>query len=371
MLHVLVDANNFFMKNLFSYKAGMRKSQKLFEKEEQILEYSHLISNSLLSLIDRFENRVGIVLCFDYKTWRKQYYKEYKGTREYDDSINWDAYFKFLDSYCDELKSKHQFTISRIEGAEADDLIYLWSKKLNNLGNDCVIISEDKDLHQLVKNTDSNNFTIIYNNSFKTPKLFKHPNTNLNDDAYEIDILNASDILSRSRSSLSKLIREVDGVEDIDVQKFIITKILTGDDGDNVPSVLNWVDSKGKNKRITPSVADKIYANFISMNEKPLYMLYNDFEFFKNMLMESIKFITGIKDDKLEEYVTRNCKLMCLHFKFIPPGIIKKFQESFNERTLPVYEKDTFLHNTKYFQDSRFKVGKNDKMDSFFNSFSD
>ena len=30
---------------------------------------------------------------------------------------------------------------------------------------------------------------------------------------------------------------------------------------------------------------------------------------------------------------------------------------------------DTFLKGTKYFQDTRAKVGKMDKLDSFFNSF--
>ena len=37
MLYALVDANNFFIKNLFAYKSGMKKSEKLFEKEEQII----------------------------------------------------------------------------------------------------------------------------------------------------------------------------------------------------------------------------------------------------------------------------------------------------------------------------------------------
>ncbi len=351
----------------------MRKSDRLFESENHILEYSHLISNSIIALIDRFDGNVGIVLCFDYKTWRKQYYPSYKGTREYDDSINWDAYFKFVDDYCQNLIDKHEFKISRIEGAEADDLIYLWSKKLNNAGSDCIIVSEDKDLHQLVKSHDDGSFTIIYNNSFKNAKIYKDPGTNLDESFNKIDILNASDILSSSRSVIKKIINEVDSVEDINVQEFIITKLLTGDDGDNVPSVWTWLDKNNRNKRITPKVAEKIYNNFASLTENPLYLLYNDFDFFKNILAKSIEFVIGLNVPvaELEKNIERNATLMCLHYKFIPKNIIKDFQKSFDENTHPVYERITFLHGTRYFQDGRYKIGKGDRMDSYFGSFGD
>lgn len=373
MLYVLVDGNNFFIKNLFAYKSGMRKSERLFEKEEQIIEYSHVLSNSLFNLVERFDGVVGLILCFDNKTWRKKYYSEYKAHREYDDAVDWNAYFRFLEDYLDKITSIHNIKVSKIETSEADDLLYLWSKKLNNAGNDCIIISEDKDLHQLVRNTPSGNFTIIYNNSYKTPKIYKHPDSDLSEDAQEIDIFNASDILSNSRIILKWMLKEVDSIEDINLEEFVVKKILIGDDGDNVPSVWTWTDGKGKNKRITPSVADKIIKNFFTINEKPMYYLYNDFEFFKSSLADSIKFVTSLKLDieELKKNIERNTYLMCLHHKFMPKELLKEFQNEFEESISPKIQKDEFLKGTKYYQDPRLKVGKTDKLDSFFNAFGD
>ena len=373
MLYVLVDGNNFFIKNLFAYKSGMRKSEKLFEKDEQIIEYSHVLTNSLFNLIERFDGVVGLILCFDNKTWRKQYYPKYKAHREYDDAVNWDAYFRFLEDYTEKIKSIHNIKVSRIEGFEADDLLYLWSKKLNNAGNDCIIVSEDKDLHQLVKETQSGNFTIIYNNSYKTPKIYKYPESNLSESSRNIDIFNASDTLSDSKTVIKWILTEVDSVEDIDIERFLIKKILIGDDGDNVPSVWTWVDVKGKGKRITPSIADKIVSNFLTINDKGLYYLYNDFEFFKTALADSIKFITGIKLDveELKKNIERNSMLMCLHHKFMPKETVKVFQQEFEDSISGKISKDEFLKGTKYYQDPRLKVGKSDKLDSFFNAFGD
>ena len=371
MLYVLVDGNNFFIKNLFAYKSGMRKSEQLFEKEEQILEYSHIITNSLFNLIERFDGVIGLVLCFDNKTWRKQYFPDYKAHREYDASVNWNAYFKFLEDYTEKIQSIHNIKISKIEGFEADDLLYLWSKKLNNSGNDCIVISEDKDLHQLVKTTSNGNFTIIYNNSYKTPKVYKDPFSNLNESSHQVDIFNASDTLSNSRTVLKWMLKEVDSIEDIDLEHFIINKILIGDKGDNVPSVWTWIDHKGKKKRITPSIAEKIVSNFLAINDKGIYYLYNDFEFFKSALVDAINFVTGLKFDveELKKAIERNSMLMCLHHKFMPKDIIKIFQEQFEESYSGKINKAEFLKETKYFQDLRAKVGSKDKLDSFFNSF--
>jgi 5'-3' exonuclease len=371
MLYVLVDANNFFIKNLFAYKSGMRKTDKLFEKEEQIIEYSHILSNSIFHLLEKFEGKVGFILCFDNKTWRKSYYNLYKAHREYDDAVNWEAYFNFVEDYCGKITNLHNINVSKIEGGEADDLLYLWSKKLNSSGFDCVIVSEDKDLLQLVRNTSKNNFTIVYNNSFKNPKVYKHPDTNLKEDNIKFDIFNASDSLLNSRVLVKWIIQEAEALEDIDLEYYLLKKILIGDDGDNVPSVWTWEIKPGKKKRVTPSIADKIITNYLTINEKPIYYLLNDFEFFKTSLADSIKFILGIQIDveELKNSIERNCNLMCLHHNFMPKSLLKEFQKNYDETIVGKLERDTFLKGTKYFQDTRAKVGKMDKLDSFFNSF--
>ena len=234
-----------------------------------------------------------------------------------------------------------------------------------------MIVSEDKDLLQLVRNTSKNNFTIVYNNSFKNPKVYKHPDTNLKEDDIKFDIFNASDSLLNSRVLVKWIIQEAEALEDIDLEYYLLRKILIGDDGDNVPSVWTWEIKPGKKKRVTPSIADKIITNYLTINEKPIYYLLNDFEFFKTSLADSIRFILGIQIDvdDLKNSIERNCNLMCLHHNFMPKSILKEFQRNYDETIVGKIERDTFLKGTKYFQDTRAKVGKMDKLDSFFNSF--
>jgi hypothetical protein len=55
----------------------------------------------------------------------------------------------------------------------------------------------------------------------------------------------------------------------------------------------------------------------------------------------------------------------------MPKGILKEFQEKYDERINEKIEKDVFLKGTKYFQDPRITIGKTDKLDSFFNAFGD
>jgi len=55
----------------------------------------------------------------------------------------------------------------------------------------------------------------------------------------------------------------------------------------------------------------------------------------------------------------------------MPKETVKVFQQEFEDSISGKISKDEFLKGTKYYQDPRLKVGKSDKLDSFFNAFGD
>jgi len=115
----------------------------------------------------------GIVYCIDSSSWRKDFYpqsntletaesQQYKGNRKRDNSINWKYIYDLHDKFAASLKALG-CTISRVDGAEADDLIFAWSAYLNLQNRNSLIFSGDNDLIQLVCDNANGTNTVYYN----------------------------------------------------------------------------------------------------------------------------------------------------------------------------------------------------------------
>jgi 5'-3' exonuclease len=93
-----------------------------------------------------------LVFISDSRSWRKDVEIEdggYKSGRVKDENVDWTIFFDLMQSFGTHLE-KMGFIFSRVEGAEGDDLLLYWSEKFNDIGESCIIISGDKDLHQLL-----------------------------------------------------------------------------------------------------------------------------------------------------------------------------------------------------------------------------
>ena len=113
----------------------------------------HLVLNNLRYYRSRFTEKYGeLVICCDSKHyWRRDYFPNYKANRKKDresSGYDWDFIFTTLNSVRDEIKEYFPYKVIEIYGAEADDIIAILTKQVQD-DPDNIIISSDKDFIQL------------------------------------------------------------------------------------------------------------------------------------------------------------------------------------------------------------------------------
>jgi hypothetical protein len=254
-----------------------------------------------------------------------------------------------------EIVKSHGFIISKIKGAEGDDLMFLWSKKLLENKENSIILTGDKDMNQLVKHTDDN-YIIIYNPNSTQKKITANIGFNdwLGEDDVEVDVFNLGDVYSK-KESINKLLNKNIPLEEVDSNRYIRTKVLTGDSGDNVPSIFTWKAKSGKRtNRITEARANKI-LDFVE-NKIGQKITIQDFVNFSDEISEGIKHVCKQKTDpiQIKERLDRNIQLVYLNEKVLPDDLTEKFNTHFNNSIkLPKlrntsFKKDTLIKGTRF-----------------------
>ena len=175
----------------------------------------HIALVSILNLKQKFGGR--LILCCDSRTyWRKEVFPLYKGHRKHhkDTGIDWDMVYSTINEMKAELSENFPYMVLEVPGAEADDIIatlvkYFSENELTQTGliqapNQIVIGSTDGDFKQLQKYKNVKQ----WGNVTKTFIECKNP------------------------------------------REYLIEHIITGDAGDNIPSVVNgdaWAESRANN----------------------------------------------------------------------------------------------------------------------------
>ena len=113
----------------------------------------HLVLNNLRYYRSRFTEQYGeLVICCDSKHyWRRDYFPNYKANRKKDrasSGYDWDFIFTTLNGVRDEIKEHFPYKVLEVYGAEADDIIAILIKQVQD-DPDSIIISSDKDFIQL------------------------------------------------------------------------------------------------------------------------------------------------------------------------------------------------------------------------------
>ncbi len=136
---VIVDNHNFFYRN-FHGMPDMRDSQNRPTNIIKALTY-------LIKDIEK-QNPDYVIFADEGtkdKCFRKTLYSEYKANR-----IETPADLAIQIPICIDLIKQMGFTVAKVEGYEADDIIASYAKAYANLGAKVKIITSDKDLFQLV-----------------------------------------------------------------------------------------------------------------------------------------------------------------------------------------------------------------------------
>ena len=157
---ILFDGHNMAYRTLFS-AVFMNP-----EDNEKFFFWKHLFMNSLFSTIKRFDAE-RVVLAFDTKgSWRYDHYEGYKSNRRgaRDKAVvDFEKFFPIFEDFRNDIKETFP-TIHVIDypRAEADDIIaILCRQQFKSYEN--IIVSTDKDMHQLLVDKNNQQFDPIKN----------------------------------------------------------------------------------------------------------------------------------------------------------------------------------------------------------------
>lgn len=224
-MNVLFDGNYLFHKtfSVFStYYKGQDTAEVLADKEKRQVLLRKCIIDMCYAL-KRFEKdltRVAFVI--DSHSWRYNFYDDYKYalTRTYDS-----AHQGFIDCLYEfeALLRKKGIIVSRVQGAEGDDLIYVWSLYFGYcLDEPMVIITGDSDIRQIM-----NKNVALFNNNSKNLKLYCTPEK----EVYWNEYMDA----------------DVQVVPTVPFE-VLLYKVIIGDTSDNIPKIKTGMGPKGFEK---------------------------------------------------------------------------------------------------------------------------
>ena len=334
MVNILIDGNYIFHKTfgIFGGYGNVDPGKILKDKSEQAA-FIRKVSTDLCSSLKMIPQGGRLIFTSDSRSWRKDIEIEdggYKSGRVKDEAVDWTIFFDLMQSFGNQLE-KIGFIFSKAEGAEGDDLLMYWSDHFNESGENCIIITGDKDLHQLAKISNKSWTTIWNNNSKKNvisvPKGWKDDWLDKNE---SIDIFNMASAISPEKERFKDFLKKVQ-IEEIESRPFIFNKILIGDKGDSVPSVWSYTNNN-KIVNFTQKKAEAVYDAFLESewSDKSFSYLLNSedsenfLDWLSGIVIRTSKGVDSTENRvKVKSNIIRNFKLMWLDRSMIPDFVAK------------------------------------------------
>lgn len=146
---IIVDYSQVCLANLMK-QIGNSKNNEI-----EVDLVRHMVLNSIRSISKRFKNNGNIVIAADGPSyWRREVFPNYKANRKKareKTGHDWAAIFQILHKIRDEMAENMPYRVIRVDGAEADDIIAILTKKYCPHEN-VIIVSHDNDFVQLQTN---------------------------------------------------------------------------------------------------------------------------------------------------------------------------------------------------------------------------
>ena len=391
----VIDGNYFLFRTLYVIPSRSKKAG-LLGTDEDVQTFVKKLATDFAYQIRLFEGLIDkVVWTVDSRSWRKDFYPEaeYKGNRKQNDALNWENFSKATADFISIL-SKQGVIVSKIDGAEGDDLMYAWNTECLANDKSVIMFTGDRDLVQLVdKSTNNNTHTILFSPAHK--KLYTYQGFSewliteekeTSTDLFDV-LKTSSSPEAQSKKLLSSIIsKKKVSVVEVDPEDFRFRKVLTGDSGDNVPPAY-WHISTPKNGKprrygISEAKAGAIIHEFKEKHGSLSHMyLYEDgyITDLANILIRHMK-AKHMSREQIISNLKSNVNLMVLSSHTIPEGILDEMFQSvesqinINELTLPnISTMKKIVEGTKYDGDdnSAFKASffKGDGDDSDDMSF--
>ena len=337
---LLIDGNYFLHSRLFVLPRP--KNGVMLEDEASCASLMRKLAIDLASEVRKMRGFIDkVVVAVDARSWRKDLFPaaEYKGTRKADSSINWNAVYNVYEEFQNILQ-KHGVVVHKIEGAEADDVLFGWSTLLINRGRNSIIWTGDKDLIQLVNYSKANDsYALWYSPVQKSLYCFKDfinvlntsETTNNNDLLFNLSTY--SGVREEYKLAIKDWIQSNKvKLTEVNCDEFMFNKLLIGDKSDNIPSVVLWQkEMKGGKLRtysITDKLAYKIFQQYNKENDQfVIDQLFNKDEIEK--LADVVYRVIGKSSiAQIKNNISQNMSLMMLHTKVIPDAIQNEIYSS-------------------------------------------
>lgn len=330
MINICIDGNNIFHKTfgVFAGYGSIDPAKVLSKKSDQSM-FIRKAATDLCASLKNLPTGGRLVFTMDSRSWRKNVEIEnggYKSNRVKDENVDWSLFFSLMEEFGIQLE-KQGFIFSKVEMAEGDDLLYYWSNHFNKIGENCIIISGDKDMHQLVKSS-ADAWTIIWTSNSKknivtTAKGWRQDWLEAED---QISIFDMGSAISSDKEKLKALVTKCE-YNEINPLDFIINKIMIGDDGDAVPSVWEIVEGS-KTRRFTQTKSNQL-LEAIKLDDRwknvDFVQLMADPEFSNwasGYILRIMKDVDSSDNrERVKSNLIRNYKLMFLDSSAIPSEV--------------------------------------------------
>lgn len=365
-MNIVIDGNAFLNVSTSIVKNILAKDKRIGEKyyvSDLLSDESFMLKqgskdafrsfslNYFGSILAPFkENISSVFFVFDSKSWRKKFIREhvethgegdfsYKGQRKYDDKI-----YLFFDYFQTEilpdLTDEYGVLVNRVQGAEGDDLIAYICEKLHE---DICIWSVDQDLTQLLESGSRTVILLTPKMMTKFKKVYTTADFNDNQVKPEMDLFNF-EMESIDNSSVANVIKDLTKKDyqhyTVDPIHDVLTKILGGDNSDNIPRA---------HLKLTPAKVSKIVEKVKETNdwaEVKILIDRNDpgfMQFLNKVTCDSLKISEPDETLSLQNNINRNRTLIRLSTQVFPSDITESISKSIK------------LDNRKRFNYAKFK----------------
>lgn len=353
MVSVVCDGNYLFHKTfaIFSDYGSKQPGEVLSKSSEQGMFMRKIITD-LCYALNQLPVNGHVIFCKDSRSWRKDLKIEradYKGSRVKDEKVDWGSFFELMDEFGKFLEI-NGYIYSTAQGAEGDDLLWFWNNKLKKEGHNVVIFSGDKDSHQLVSCDET--WTICWNANSKNNKIFCSNNWKEDylDKEEESSIFNLNFAADSEKEKMLNLVASA-SLELTDPTRLIFEKILTGDKGDDVPSVFSYEKTPGKIHKLTKAKAEAIYENYkqSGWGESRLEDIWKD-EKFNDWISGYVLRSMGYTDNKenrksVSNNYHENAQLVWLSDRVIPESVLANMEFSFASTKMEIRQVTTDKKN--------------------------
>jgi len=303
-MFVIFDTNLLFFK--MAYAIVSRKSS-MGSFSQQLIKSIILNISYILKGVP---GNVYPIFCFDSATERSWRYKikeaadifSYKGNRKRDYPFDKNEVIKAMDIFKESINFKYGLMLHRA-GMEGDDMIYVVNRIAQSMGMSSIIVSSDKDMMQLVKSRKHPYTCVLNSNQDKTIYYTAEGNNETNTDDY-MDLFDDS-------KGIEQYVTDIE--VQIDPNKHLFIKILTGDNSDSIPSVVRNTNDVIKKKGLGQVKASKVWEYFkcSDVQEK----LLNP-DFVKNVAKQILSQAGSLDHNMIEiviNNINTNIKMMMLH----------------------------------------------------------